>query len=98
MGSKRYGRRCSRRTAWGRCSQRTEHPSRLCSSHYRWSLQPDKPVDPYYERKIVEGLLEPTWDWMDRHESHALLNGRYRGDGRRIDLWVTADPLSVELE
>jgi hypothetical protein len=43
------------------------------------------------------GLTEPTWDWMSESEADALLNGRYRGDGRRLDQWIAGDPLGVEL-
>lgn len=53
--------------------------------------------DPYYEEKVVRGLIAPTWDWMSESEGAALLNGRYRGDGRRLDQWVTADPIGIDL-
>jgi hypothetical protein len=46
---------------------------------------------------VVLGLIEPTWDWMSDAEANALLNGRYRGDGRRLDQWVSGDPIGVEL-
>lgn len=54
--------------------------------------------DPYYEQKVVRGLVTPTWDWMSDTEAHALLNGRIRGDGRRIDSWVAGDPLLIDAE
>jgi hypothetical protein len=68
----------------------------LCSAHTRWALRQQQP-DAYYERKVVLGLIEPTWDWMSDAEANALLNGRYRGDGRRLDQWVSGDPIGVEL-
>jgi hypothetical protein len=68
----------------------------LCSAHTRWELRQQRP-DAYYERKVVLGLIEPTWDWMSDAEANALLNGRYRGDGRRLDQWVSGDPIGVEL-
>jgi hypothetical protein len=49
--------------------------------------------DAYYERKIALGLTTPTWDWMSESEAEAVINGRYRGDGRRLDQWVSAEPL-----
>lgn len=52
--------------------------------------------DPYYEEKVVRGLTQPTWDWMSESEAHALLNGRYKGDGRRIDQWVLPEPLLID--
>ncbi len=52
--------------------------------------------DATYERKIVEGRTTPTWDYVTTSEAHALLNGRYRGDGRRIDQFVLPEgPLGV---
>jgi hypothetical protein len=88
---------CSKPTKWGPCQQTNLNPETgLCSSHTRWWFFDQQP-DPYYEEKIVKALVEPTWDWMTETEAEALLNGRYRGDGRRIDQWITADPLGVEL-
>lgn len=49
--------------------------------------------DRTYERKIVEGLLQPTFDWMSDEEAEVLLSGRYRGDGRRLDQWITGDAI-----
>lgn len=69
----------------------------MCSAHLRWDLHGQTP-DPYYERKVVEGLVEPTWDWMSDAEAHALLNGRYKGDGRRIDQWTLPEgPIGIDL-
>jgi hypothetical protein len=62
----------------------------------KWSQQGTTP-DRYYHQKVVMGLTEPTWDWMSESEADALLNGRYRGDGRRLDQWIAGDPLGVEL-
>lgn len=61
----------------------------------RWDLTGALP-DPYYHEKVVRGLVEPTWDWMSESEAHAVLNGRYRGDGRRLDQWVSADPVGLD--
>jgi hypothetical protein len=58
----------------------------------------DRTPDPYYEEKVVRGLTQPTWDYLTPAEAHAVLNGRYRGDGRRIDQYVTDDPLGVDEE
>lgn len=87
MPSNSCGQRCSTITTWGRCQQNTTHESGLCSAHLNWHLRGSTP-DPYYHRKVVEAKVQPTWDWMSDAEAHALLNGRYRGDGRRIDQWV----------
>lgn len=95
MVSKRSGRSCKKRTPWGRCQQ-TAGELGLCSAHQRWAQTSEIP-DPYYEQKVVEGLIVPTWDWMTDSEASTLLNGRYRGDGRRLDQWIAGDPLMVEL-
>lgn len=54
--------------------------------------------DPYYEEKVVRGLISPTWDYLTPAEAHAVLNGRYRGDGRRIDQYISDDPLGIDEE
>lgn len=46
----------------------------------------------------MAGVCQPTWLYMSDSEAHALLNGRYRGDGRRIDQYVTAEPLLIDPE
>lgn len=74
----------------------TTHESELCSAHLRWRNGDVRP-DPYYEQKVVEGLTSPTWDWLTDSEAETLLNGRYRGDGRRLDQYIAGEPLGVEL-
>jgi hypothetical protein len=54
--------------------------------------------DSAYERKIATGLLQPTWDYLTPAEAHATVNGRYKGDGRRIDQYIDQDPLGIYLE
>ena len=61
-----------------------------------WFATASRP-DPYYERKVVLGLTEPVADYLSETEAQAVLNGRYRGDGRRIDQYVSHDPLGIEL-
>jgi hypothetical protein len=96
-------RQCSKITNWGRCCQPALISSSLCHSHELWSKKADtlkgpfKP-DPFYERKIVLGLLQPTFSYMTETEAFAVVNGRYRGDGRRIDQYVSDDPLDIDLE
>ena len=63
----------------------------------KWLVRGTTSPDRYYHEKIVKGLTVPTWDWMTESEANAVLNGRYRGDGRRLDQYVTGDPLMVEL-
>lgn len=82
--------RCRRKTEWGRCQQTAI--TTLCSAHQHW-LDLGVTPDVYYERKIALGLTTPTWDWMSESEAEAVINGRYRGDGRRLDQWVSAEPL-----
>jgi hypothetical protein len=96
MRSTRSELNCSKMTKWGQCQQATSHGSELCSAHLQWEIRGTTP-DPYYEEKVVKFLTIPTWDWMTESEAHALLNGRYRGDGRRLDQWMSMDPLGVEL-
>jgi hypothetical protein len=62
-----------------------------------WAARGTTSPDQYYERKVVLGEITPTWDELSRSEAEAVLNGRYRGDGRRLDQWVTGDPLGIEL-
>lgn len=89
--------KCSRLTEWGRCQQPASHTSGLCSAHWNWELRGGTPPR-YYHEKIVRGLTQPTWDYLSDAEAHALLNGRYRGDGRRVDQYTLPEgPLGVEL-
>lgn len=55
------------------------------------------PPDPFYERKVVEGRITPSWDSMSEAEMDTVLNGRYRGDGRRIDQYIVDDPMMITL-
>jgi hypothetical protein len=55
------------------------------------------PPDQFYERKVVEGRITPSWDSMSGPEMDAVLNGRYRGDGRRIDQYIVDDPMMITL-
>ena len=90
-------RSCKKKTKWGRCRQPSTE-SGLCSAHYHWRLS-DVTPDPYYEEKIVLGITRPTWDWMTDVEAHALINGRNRGDGRRIDQWTLEEgPMEIDTE
>ena len=54
-------------------------------------------MDATYEQKLVLGLITPTWDSMSESEMEATLNGRYRGDGRRLDQYIVDDPLNITL-
>lgn len=87
--------KCSRLTRWGRCQQRRKYEG-LCSAHHNWDIRNVTP-DETYERKIVLGQIQPTWDYLSDLECETLLNGRYRGDGRRLDQYVSAEPLGIEL-
>jgi len=51
----------------------------------------------FYEEKIVKAWTVPTFDYLSDSEANALLNGRYRGDGRRVDQYVIDDPLGFDL-
>lgn len=36
-------------------------------------------------------------DYLSPAEQDAVINGRYRGDGRHLDSHITADPMMVSL-
>lgn len=75
--------RCSKQTEWGQCRQ-PSHMENLCRFHLRWASD-QEPPDRYYHKKIVEGKCSPTLGTMSESEEKALLEPRYRGDGRRLD-------------
>ena len=89
---------CSKMTIWGLCCQPawTSSPFGWCRSHQTWF---DRGVTPevFYEEKIAKAWTQPTFDYLSDSEAHALLNGRYRGDGRRVDQYVIDDPLGFDL-
>lgn len=89
---------CSTITKWGRCAQPAWPPSTTgrCRSHETWARKGVEP-DPYYHRKIVLRELQPTFDYLSDAEAEATINGRYRGDGRRLDQYITDEPLMIEL-
>ena len=88
--------RCLKKTDFGRCAQPTK--GGLCSAHDHWGrfgVTPDR----YMEEKIVKCLKEPQFDWISDAEAHAIINGRYRGDGRRIDQWTVPEgPMEIDVE
>jgi hypothetical protein len=90
--------RCSTITRWGRCLQPAWLPSPTgrCRSHETWAAKGVVP-DAGYHEKIVRRQLQPTWDYLSPAEIEATINGRYRGDGRRLDQYVTDEPLMIEL-
>jgi len=59
--------------------------------------QPVTTIDPAYERKLVLGEIEPSWTSLTDTQANALLNGRYRGDARTLDDWVTDEPVGIEI-
>lgn len=92
--------RCEQLTRWQRCRQPARRAG-LCLFHFnvtyddRWQrfLAVGGRVDVYYERKIVLGLLQPTWEYLSAEEAKAMLYGRPRKDGRRIDAYAPSEPL-----
>ena len=89
--------RCKKRTEWGKCQQPAAPDDFFCTVH-RHFQESGKTPDRYWHEKVVTGKITPTVDWMRPSELHAVINGRYRGDGRRIDQYVTADPLLIDVE
>jgi hypothetical protein len=67
----------------GRCQQPPAEGG-LCWYH----AQARPRHDPYYHRKVVQGLLEPTNGYLEQVEIDALFAGRKRNDGRRLDHYV----------
>lgn len=74
-----------------------ESSTGLCRSHEVWARKGVKP-DRAYEEKISRALLQPTWSYLTDTEAEASVNGRYRGDGRRLDLYVTDDGMGIDLD
>lgn len=89
--------RCRQWTEWGRCKQSRERDQRLCLVHQHFERTGGTP-DRYWHQKVVTGLITPTVEWMNQAELNAIINGRYRGDGRRIDQYITGDPLMIDTE
>lgn len=56
------------------------------------------PHDRSYHEKIARNLLQPADSYLSKTEIDATLNGRYRGDGRRTDNYVSTDPLLYDPE
>jgi hypothetical protein len=65
-----------------------------CDYHRREHKVHDRP----YHEKIARNLLQPASAYLSPSEIAATMNGRYRGDARRLDVYVLPDPLLYELE
>jgi len=89
--------RCKKRTEWGQCKQPRMEGDHWCRAHVAFRHRTNEP-DRYWHEKLVKGLITPTSDWMTESELHAIINGRYRGDGRRIDQYITGDPLMIDTD
>lgn len=87
---------CGADSKWGPCQQPVAGDEDLCAAHLEWLERPVDP-DPEYERAVVLGEKEPVQARFTRSEMDAVVWGRYRGDGRRLDAYVSFDPLEVEL-
>lgn len=59
--------------------------------------QPVATIDPAYERKLVRGEIESSWLTLTDTQANALLNGRYRGDSRTLDDYVTDEPIGISI-
>lgn len=89
--------RCKQKTEWGRCAQIAQRDTELCKTHEHFKRTGAKP-DRYWHEKVAKGLITPTVEWMNDAELNAIINGRYRGDGRRIDQYITGDPLMIDTD
>lgn len=58
---------------------------------------PRKSHDRSYHEKIAKNLLQPVGTYLTESEILATMNGRYRGDERRLDVYVSHDPLNIDL-
>lgn len=56
------------------------------------------PRNDLYHEKVCKALTESTWSYLSDEEAKAMLKGKYKGDGRRIDAYVIPDQRSVEWE
>ncbi len=83
---------CNQRTPFGKCRQRVK--SGLCGLHAEMRDRDIRP-DPEYHRKVVSGEREPIQSKLSVSEMNSTINGRYKGDGRRLDQWVT-EPLGYD--
>lgn len=45
----------------------------------------------------MKGLLQPTFEYISASEAEAVVNGKYRGDGRRLDSWIAGEPMMIDL-
>ncbi|MBA3403979.1 MAG: sigma-70 family RNA polymerase sigma factor [Gemmatimonadaceae bacterium] len=84
--------RCGQPTPFGKCKQVVT--SGLCGLHAEMRDRDIRP-DPEYHRKVVSGEKEPIQSKLSATEMESTINGRYKGDGRRLDQWVT-EPLGFE--
>jgi hypothetical protein len=82
---------CTVETVYGRCKQPAVD-GELCAAHLEW-LNAGITPDPQYERDVVEGRKTPVQAILSLAEMDSLISGRYRGDGRRLDIYTVFDPM-----
>lgn len=83
---------CQTETEWGQCQQPALEGG-LCAAHLEW-IEGGVSPDTSYHQAVVEGRREPIQARLEQSEMDALVYGRYRGDGRRLDAYTTYDPLT----
>lgn len=87
-GPRTDAKRCGTTTRWGRCAQPAVGAAGMCAAHEEWGREGIIP-DENYHRRVVLGEVEPIQAKLSATEISATMNGRYRGDGRRLDAYVT---------
>lgn len=84
---------CTVETEYARCKQPAVD-GELCAFHLE-TINTNVTPDPDYERAVVEGRREPIQARLSESEMTALISGRYRGDGRRLDQFCVHDPMEM---
>ncbi len=46
----------------------------------------------------ARNLAQPAAAYLSEAQLHAVIGGRYRGDGRKVDAYVLWDTLDLDLE
>lgn len=77
-------------SVYGRCKQPCAEGASMCAQHLEWAGSDIIP-HPEYEAKVYRGEVTPVVAVLSETEIRTMMEGRYRGDGRRLDAFAPTD-------
>jgi hypothetical protein len=86
---------CAFHAEFGEARHPSPPPVRQARTETMRARSGQQQVDDSYERAVIEGRIQPVQARLTKSEMDSLIGGRYRGDGRRLDIYTVADPIEM---